>query len=350
MKTQILKINPVKPEKNQIELAARVLREGGTVAFPTETVYGLGAHALNEVAVKKIFDAKGRPSDNPLIVHISEICEVDKLVSSVPQGARKLMEAFWPGPLTIVMYRSHVIPDVITAGLSTVAVRIPSHPIARMLLSAAGVPVAAPSANLSGKPSPTVGQHVIDDLFGKVDVIIDGGSSKVGLESTVIDMTASTPLILRPGGVTYAQLKEILGEVAIDPGVLEKLEHNVTPRSPGMKYTHYSPKADVIIVEGEGGKVAGKINELTRENQLNGLKVGVLALEKTAGLFRADKVLIVGDENQPETVAANLFYRLREFDRLGVDIIYAQSVNDEGIGMAIRNRLNKAAGYRIIKV
>lgn len=348
MKTQILKINPQKPEADKIAYAAQVLREGGTVAFPTETVYGLGADALNETAVRKIFEAKGRPADNPLIVHVSSISAVDKLVDEIPEAAKQLMDAYWPGPLTVVMQKKSRVPDIITAGLNTVAVRMPSHPIAYRLIEAAGIPVAAPSANISGKPSPTVGQHVIDDLLGRVDMIIDGGSAQVGLESTVIDVTGEKPLLLRPGGITHTQLKRLLGAVDIDAGVTEKLKKNIVPRSPGMKYSHYSPKAEVIVVEGKRKNVIARINRLAQENQKRGLKVGVLAMSDTIALYNADRVLTAGDENRPETVAANLFYCLRAFDAAGVDIIYAQSVADREIGMAIRNRLHKAAGYHII--
>lgn len=350
MNTQILKINPQNPEKDKIEQAAQVWRDGGTVAFPTETVYGLGANALNEAAVKKIFEAKGRPADNPLIVHISDFEEVDRLVENIPAGTKHLMSSFWPGPLTIIMKKSNIIPDIITAGLDTVAIRLPSHPIARSLIKVSGIPIAAPSANTSGKPSPTIAQHVIDDLFGKVDIIIDGGPAEVGLESTVIDVTGEIPVLLRPGGVTYEQLRSVLGEVQVDPAVLSALSADVVPRSPGMKYTHYSPNAEVVIVEGEKEKVIHAINRLVEENCRKGLKVGVMAVDETARLYHADCVLAVGSEGQPQTIAANLFYKLREFDQMGVDIIFAQSVKEQGIGMAIRNRLNKAAGYNIIKV
>ncbi|MDK2798812.1 MAG: L-threonylcarbamoyladenylate synthase [Clostridiales bacterium] len=348
--TKILKINVNSPEADKIEYAAKALKEGGTVAFPTETVYGLGADALNTEAVKKIFEAKGRPADNPLIVHISKIEEVDKLVESVSNDAKKLMSAFWPGPLTIIMKKSNIIPQIITAGLDTVAIRLPSHPIARELIKTAGIPIAAPSANISGKPSPTIAQHVVDDLFGKVDVIIDGGTAAVGLESTVIDMSSEVPALLRPGGITYEHLREILGDVQIDPAMLSKINADVIPRSPGMKYTHYSPNAEVVIVEGEKEKVVNAINQLVEIKRNKGLKVGVMALDETVKRYKADYVFSVGSENKPETIAANLFYKLREFDQVGVNIIFAQSVSEKGIGMAIRNRLNKAAGYNIIKV
>ncbi len=350
MNTQILKINREHPEQDKIKYAAQVLTEGGTVAFPTETVYGLGANALNETAIMKIFEAKGRPSDNPLIVHISKISEARQLVKEIPQSAQKLMSAFWPGPLTIVMQKSDIVPYAITAGLNTVAIRLPSHPIAKQLIHQAGVPVAAPSANISGKPSPTIGQHVIDDLYGRVNVIIDGDNAEVGLESTVIDVTSERPILLRPGGITYAQLVDVLGVVEIDKGVVEKIKDNTIPRSPGMKYTHYSPKAEVVVIEGQKENVIKKINELSRENIERGLAVGVLAMDETAKSYQSNHVLALGEESKPEKVAANLFKRLRQFDELDVDIIYAQSIKGEGIGLAIRNRLNKAAGYNIVRV
>lgn len=350
MITEILKINPKSPEQSRIEIAAQVLRKGGTVAFPTETVYGLGADALDPKAVAKIFMAKGRPSDNPLIVHISDIRQVDRLVKNIPERAIKLMELFWPGPLTIVFKKADIIPDIISAGLDTVAIRFPSHPVAQALIQAAGIPIAAPSANTSGKPSPTVAQHVINDLLGKIDMIIEGGPARVGLESTVVDLTEETPALLRPGGVTYEQLKKIMPDICIDPVVLDKLENGKAPRAPGMKYTHYSPEAEVVVVEGSGEKVTDMIHSLVEENRAKGLKVGVLTDDENMGAYHADCVLSAGKAQHPETIAANLFYKLREFDEEKVDIVFAQSVSERGIGLAIRNRLNKAAGYKIIRV
>lgn len=350
MKTNILKINEKDPEIEKIAFAAQVLRDGGVVAFPTETVYGLGANTFNQAAVHKIFCAKGRPSDNPLIVHVAKLSDMDKLVKDMPKQAEKLIQVFWPGPLTIIMKKTDAVPDVVTAGLDTVAIRMPSHSIAHKLIEVSGVPVAAPSANLSGKPSPTVAQHVIDDLYGRVDVIIDGGCSQVGLESTVIDVTTGKPLLLRPGGVTYEQLKAVLGDVEIDRGVLEKVHQNTIPRSPGMKYKHYSPNAQVIVVKGEKSKVVERINQLVSINKGRGLKVGVLATDDTVDYYNADYVLSAGDDKHPETIAASLFNRLREFDTLGIDIVFTESVTENGIGMAILNRLHKAAGYHIIYV
>ncbi len=349
METKILEINPIDPDMDKIEYAASILRRGGLVAFPTETVYGLGADALNERAVENTFKAKGRPADNPLIVHIWDISEVDRLVSFISEDATKLMRAFWPGPLTLVMKKSSIVPDIITGGLDTVAIRIPCHPIARQLIKASGVPISAPSANISGKPSPTLARHVIADLLGKVDVIIDGGACKIGVESTVIDMTVEPPVLLRPGDITHIQLEKILGHVKIDAGVVGKIENDIKPRSPGMKYTHYSPKAEVMVVEGEKGKVVEFINSKANESKCRGLLVGILALDNTKGEYEADKVLSVGDADKPETIAATLFAALREMDEAGVDIIFTQSIDEGGVGMAIRNRLFKAAGYNIFK-
>ncbi len=350
VETKILKINPANPEWDKIDYCAGILKAGGLVAFPTETVYGLGADALNEVAVKNIFKAKGRPADNPLIVHVSDISEVDKLVDVIPNDALKLMQAFWPGPLTIVLKKSKIIPDIITGGLNTVAVRIPSHPVALNLIKATGLPISAPSANISGKPSSTVANHVIEDLFGKVDVIIDGGPCTVGVESTVIDMTETPPILLRPGGITHEQLQRVIGNVRIDVGVNEEANDEIKPRSPGMKYIHYSPDAEVIVVEGEENKVIEFINHEVMVNRTKGLVVGVIALDNTAPHYCADKVLSLGSANEIETIAANLFGALREMDKEGVNIIFAQAIENRGVGMAVRNRLLKAAGYNILKV
>ena len=282
MKTEILKIDLHNIDSQKIKYAAQVIEEGGLVAFPTETVYGLGADALNKTAVEKIFKAKGRPSDNPLIVHVADKKSVGNLVLRIPEKAEKLMDAFWPGPLTLVMDKQSIVPDIITAGLDTVAIRVPSHPIALALIREAKLPIAAPSANISGKPSPTDSKHVINDLYGKVDVIIDGGFSNIGVESTVVDMVVDPPMLLRPGGITLEQLEDVIGNVRIDPGIAQKnLDGKVVPKSPGMKYKHYAPKAKVVIVEGEIQKVAEKINELVKECESRDIKVGILATDET---------------------------------------------------------------------
>ncbi|GAE87289.1 L-threonylcarbamoyladenylate synthase [Acetivibrio straminisolvens] len=349
MKTEILKIQPDNIDSEKIKYAAEVLRGGGIVAFPTETVYGLGADALNENAVKKIFEAKGRPSDNPLIVHITGKESVDGLAAVVSPQAQVLMDRFWPGPLTLVVEKSGKIPSAITAGLSTVGLRAPSHPIALALIREAGIPIAAPSANLSGKPSPTASKHVIDDLYGRVDVIIDGGDADIGVESTVLDVTTDVPVILRPGGVSFEQLRDVLGNVSIDPSLMKKPSEDFVPRAPGMKYTHYSPKADVIVVEGEPQKVAEKINSLIMEYQSKNIPVGVLATEQTKELYKGIPYITLGDRLEPETIAANLFKAFRDFDDIGIKVILAEAINNEGIGLAVMNRMKKAAGYNIIK-
>lgn len=333
-----------------IKEAAQIIRNGGIVAFPTETVYGLGANALDQESVKKIYLAKGRPSDNPLIVHISSIEELYPLVESIKLKAKILMDLFWPGPLTLIFPKSKIIPDSITAGLSTVAVRMPDNKIARELIKYSGVPIAAPSANISGSPSPTKAEHVIKDLNGKIDMILDGGSVRVGLESTVLDVTRDTPVILRPGGITKEMLEKTIGEVLIDSAIISEKEFVDTPMAPGMKYKHYSPKAKLVIVEGEINKVIEKINSLAKENKEQKLKVGIMATEQTRENYQADLILSVGDRDKAETIAAKLFDTLRAFDEAGIDIIFSESFSYEEIGFAIMNRLKKAAGYNILRV
>ncbi|MBC7765530.1 MAG: threonylcarbamoyl-AMP synthase [Hyphomonadaceae bacterium] len=349
MNTQVINMQGNIDEAG-LKLAAKLLRAGGTVAFPTETVYGLGANALDKNAVQKIFAAKGRPSDNPLIVHVSSIKEVDKLVTHIPPVARTLMAHFWPGALTLILPRSGIVPDETTAGLDTVAIRLPNHPIAQALIALAGVPIAAPSANRSGKPSPTEAAHVIDDLMGRVDAIIDGGSAAVGLESTVLDCTQTPPMVLRPGGVTVEQLRAVVGDIAMDEALHGTLQNDQKPRSPGMKYTHYAPKAPVIVVEGNAENVIQYINQQLMIAKKENKKAGVMALKAHENAFCNAEVLTVGDEAQLHTVAHNLFMVLRKFDQLAVEVIYAQSVPNTGIGRAILNRLHKAAGYSIVKV
>lgn len=350
MKTEIVKIHKSNIDIKKIQYCAEVLKEGGLVAFPTETVYGLGANALDDKTVRKIFEAKGRPSDNPLIVHISDRERLYELVENVPRVAPVLMDRFWPGPLTLILDKSDIIPQVITAGLDTVAVRMPSHPVALALIRESGIPLAAPSANTSGRPSPTNAKHVIDDLWGKVDVIIDAGNSKIGLESTVLDLTAEPPMILRPGGITLKQLKEVVNDTGIDPGLMKRPEKDCRPRSPGMKYTHYSPRADVIIIEGDLKKVTAKIYSLTREYEAAGKKVGILATDQTVNLYSAGELITLGDRDKPETIAAKLFWALRELDERNVEIILAEGVEYSGIGLAVMNRMSKASGFNIIKV
>ncbi len=350
MQTKIIKIDKDNIDPAKIREAANTIKNGGLVAFPTETVYGLGANGLDEKAVKNIFTAKGRPSDNPLILHIAEISSLENITTKVPETASILMDKFWPGPLTIVLEKSPIVPSIITAGLNTVAVRMPSHPIALALIKESGLPVAAPSANISGRPSPTCASHVIDDLMGKVDIIIDGGDTQIGLESTVLDMTSDLPAILRPGGITKHQIEDVLGGIQVNTVYRLSDSSNGIPKSPGMKYKHYSPNAELIIIDGELPKIVEKINELILEYENSGKVVGVLSTVQSEGLYNTKNVISLGDRMHPETIAGKLFFALREFDERKIDIILAESIDKKGIGSAIMNRLSKAAGQNIINV
>jgi len=345
--TKILKIDPIHPESDKIKEAAEIIKKGGVVAFPTETVYGLGANALEEKAIEKIFLAKGRPQDNPLIVHIGSISQLQELVKSIPEQAHILMEKFWPGPLTLIFNRTDKIPDRITGGLPTVAIRMPSHSIALELIKQSGLPIAAPSANTSGKPSPTNALHVIHDLSGKIDMIIDGGNTGVGLESTVLDISGDVPTILRPGGVTIEDLLTVLPRVEYDKAI-EMDNSNIIPKSPGQKYKHYSPDAKMVIVQGNIEEITNKAKGLLREYEAQGLNVGIMATKQTHDTYKSGSILVVGDRDYPETIAANLFYTLRKFDEMKVDIIIAEAVEEKGIGKAIMNRMRKAAGGKIV--
>lgn len=328
--------------------AAKALKDGETVAFPTETVYGIGADALNEDAVRKIFKAKGRPSDNPLIVHIVENIELEPLVSQVTPHAKQLIEAFWPGALTIILPKSDLVPDAVTVGLQTVAVRMPSHPVARKLIAMAGCPVAAPSANLSGKPSPTCGEDVVTDLNGRVSVIVYGEDAAIGLESTVVDLTGEEPVVLRPGGVTLEDIQRVVGCGRYDEKLNKQLAKDEQPRSPGMKYTHYSPEADVTIFSGPLEKVKVEIEKCVQEAIKSGKKPGVMTVDEMGTGFEGATVLSLGSLERPEEGANLLFKTLRDFDRLGVDVVFSVAFEEKGIGKAIMNRLIKAAGHKII--
>ncbi|SHK19816.1 translation factor SUA5 [Geosporobacter subterraneus DSM 17957] len=350
METKIISIDPSCIDQEKLQEAANILKRGGTVAFPTETVYGLGANALDQEAVVKIFRAKGRPSDNPLIVHIADFDDINPLVREIPAVAKKLADRFWPGPLTMIFPKSEHVPEGITAGLDTVAIRMPSHGIARALIKLSGVPVAAPSANLSGKPSPTKAAHVIEDLMGKVEMIISGGECVVGLESTVLDISGEVPAILRPGGITLEDLKQVLEAVIVDPALEEKMGTGIVPKSPGMKYTHYAPKAEMMIIDGAAEIVVTKIENLAKEKEKDGLKVGIMATEETKDSYGAACVLSMGSRKAPETIGAKLFDTLRHFDALGVDLILAEGISRQGVGHAVMNRMLKAAGYRILSL
>ena len=351
METKILKIDEDNIDNSLIIFASDAIKNGGIVVFPTETVYGLGANAFNTQAIKNIFKAKGRPSDNPLIVHIANISELKDIVQDVPEVAKKLMDYFWPGPLTIIMKKKTSVPDETTANLDTVGVRCPSNKVARAFIEACGVPVAAPSANISGKPSPTKGEHVINDMYGKVDCIITSNDSEVGLESTVIDVTVTPPIILRPGGVTKEQIENVIGSVQIDKTVNNKPKGELKPKSPGMKYKHYAPNGQVIIVNGELNKVIDKINQQSEYYQNSGKRVGILATAQTKDYYSKDiDIIVLGDRDNPETIAAGLFGALRRCDENNIEIILAEAVVSDGIGLAVMNRMLKASGFNIIEV
>lgn len=337
----------------KLEEAVAILKKGGLVASPTETVYGLCANALNEQAVKNIYVAKGRPSDNPLIVHISSLDMLPHLVQEISPIAETLMQHFWPGPMTLIFKASPIIPKVVTGGLDTVAVRFPSHPVICQLITESQLPLAAPSANTSGKPSPTNFERVYEDLNGKVDCIIHGDDCELGVESTVIDTTEDKATICRPGGITFEMLSNVLGDkVMIDPALGHALTKGEQPKAPGMKYTHYSPNADVIIVKSLQDHVhlATSLNALIEEQQRLGKRVGVMATDETYKLFKANKVISVGSEKNLLTVAAHLFEGLRCFDDENIDLVYALAFKKHDIGMAIMNRLEKSAGYHTIEI
>ena len=364
-----------------LDEAASIIRSGGLVAFPTETVYGLGANALDAVAVKKIYEAKGRPSDNPLIAHVADMEGLYAITNDVPETARVLADRFWPGPMTIILDKNETVPYETSGGLETVAVRMPSHELARELIRRAGVPIAAPSANTSGRPSPTSYEHVKMDLDGRVDMIIDGGAVEIGVESTIIDVTSKVPTILRPGAITYEMLVEAIGEVAIDDTLLSKPSEDMRPIAPGMKYRHYAPRASMSIVCGQTEAVVAKIKELVCDTTK---KIGILTTDENRRLYeewavqcpsemhedkddvlygrldgnldekldigRAIYILSLGSRDDEASIASSLFAKLRQFDELGVDTIYAEGFETKNLGLAIMNRMMKAAGYHVINV
>ncbi|MGE5592784.1 MAG: L-threonylcarbamoyladenylate synthase [Betaproteobacteria bacterium] len=350
--TEIIQLDPGRPDLAAIRRAAEVIRAGGLVAFPTETVYGLGADGLSARAVERIFTAKGRPQDNPLILHVAAPEDARRVVLGVPPSAKTLMERFWPGPLTLVLPKRPEVPDEVSAGLATVGVRMPDNTIALTLIAESGVPIAAPSANASGRPSPTSADHVIADLAGRIEMILDGGPTSVGVESTVVDMTSNPPTVLRPGGVTVEELREVLGvvDVAAADSVAAPTKGPVP--SPGMKYTHYAPKTPVVLVEGDTGAVVRRILREIGMRRAAGEKVGVMCSRETEEMYagRADAVRAVGSRRDLATVAAALFATLRLFDTDGVDVVFAEGFDQRGLGFAIMNRLRRASGARIIHV
>lgn len=333
-----------------IKTAADIIAGGGLVAFPTETVYGLGGDAFDVNASARIYEAKGRPSDNPLIVHIAALEDLYSLTDNVPEKALALAKEFWPGPLTMIVDKKSCVPDTVTGGLSTVAVRLPSHKVARDLIKASGTFIAAPSANLSGRPSPTRAEHVIEDLSGRVDMIIDGGDIEIGLESTIVDLTEDVPVILRPGYITMEMIEDVIGDVRLDKALMTGVSDGVAPKAPGMKYRHYAPKAELTIIEGERDKVINRINSFVEEGRGRNRKVGVMLTTETYDMVDADVKISLGSGDSNEEIARNLFATLREFDETGVDVIYSEGFGDNGLGQAVMNRLLKAAGHRVIKV
>lgn len=377
------------PRDEELMEAAQVLRGGGLVAFPTETVYGLGGNGLDEDAAEKIYRAKGRPSDNPLILHIAAMEELEPLVEDIPEGARRLAARFWPGPLTMIFPKSKIVPYGTTGGLDTVAVRMPADPTARRLIALAGVPVAAPSANTSGRPSPTTADHVWQDMEGKIDLLVDGGPVGIGLESTIVDVSGPVPAILRPGAITREMVEEVLGTVEVDPAVAGPMAEGTAPKAPGMKYKHYAPKGELTLVrlkeetvrelrrpgstlyvqvqsalaafgmslgrpfaqlDLESFYMARKVDEAARQMEQTGASVGVICTDETMAVYKTCLKRSIGKRAQADTVAHNLYGVLREMDDLGVQYIYSESFVQDHLGFAVMNRLDKAAGHRILAV
>lgn len=350
MDTEIIKIDRENFERQELRHAGELLRAGALVAFPTETVYGLGGDALNAATVAKIYAAKGRPSDNPLIVHIAELKALDELAVEVPELAYRLAERFWPGPMTMILKKSSIVPDATTGGLPTVSVRMPSDPIARALIMESERYIAAPSANLSGRPSPTAAEHVIEDLSGRIEMIIDGGMCDIGLESSIIDLSGELPMILRPGYITKEDFEEIAARVEYDKAVLaEKAQESAVARAPGMKYRHYAPKGQLYLVEGKQADVIAAINQLVAEKEAAGIRTAVLCAEETKEQYRCKHVYSLGALGNEKEISAHLFAVLRTFDTEEISVIYSETFEETRLSLAIMNRLRKAAGYQIIR-
>lgn len=354
METKILQVKPESVTLQELCDAGEILRRGGLVAFPTETVYGLGGNAMDAGAAAKIYEAKGRPSDNPLIVHIADMDGLENLAREIPDVARKLAEAFWPGPLTMIFKKRVEVPTGTTGGLDTVGIRMPEHPVALALIRSAGCYIAAPSANASGRPSPTLAEHVKEDLDGRIDMIIDGGAVGIGLESTIVDVTGDVPLILRPGCITVQMLEKVAGRVETDAAVLAQTpQKNVVAKAPGMKYRHYAPRGEMTIVEGETPAVVHKIIELAEEKrrQMPEAKVAVMASGETREKYPPGILVVeAGSREKEGDIAAHLYAVLRELDTMDVQFIYAESFSTDTMGQAIMNRMRKAAGYHILHV
>ncbi len=349
MTTELIQLLHDKKDEEAFKKAGKIIKKGGLVAFPTETVYGLGGDALNPDSSRKIYEAKGRPSDNPLIVHIADTQKLAEIAEKVPETAWRLAEAFWPGPLTMILPKKKIVPFETTGGLPTVAIREPGHRAALSFIRAAGGFIAAPSANLSGSPSPTTALHVMRDLEGRIDMVLDDGTCAVGLESTIVDLSEDRPMILRPGGITKEALKDVIPDIVLDPGLMSENEEQ-RPKAPGMKYRHYAPKAELFIIRGSEEKVIEKINSLTERDLKEGKKPAVLCVEETKEAYHAPCVLSVGSRLEGEEVARRLYGVLREFDRQGVDRIYSEGFSEEGIYLAVSNRLLKAAGHKEIHI
>lgn len=348
MNTKLRILTGTQSDVRLLKEAADVISGGGLVAFPTETVYGLGADALNREASEKIYAAKGRPSDNPLIVHIADIEALFRIAKYVPEYALRLSEHFWPGPLTMIFEKTDMVPKETTGGLSTVAVRMPNHKAALEFIRAAGGYIAAPSANISGRPSPTTAQHVFEDMNGRIDLILDGGAVGIGVESTIIDLTADVPMILRPGFVNEEMLAKVLGIVIMDPAVSQKPKEGIRPKAPGMKYRHYAPKGLLSLVRGDTESVVSKINCLVREKESAGKKTAVIATDETKARYNCANVKSIGTREDEEGIARRLYAILREFDTMGAEFIYSEEFDTPQMGAAIMNRLLKAAGHNVI--
>ncbi len=342
--------NPTPGDREKLRAAGARIREGALAAFPTETVYGLGGDALNPESSRRIYAAKGRPSDNPLIVHVCSLEAIDRIADTSDPNFAKLADAFWPGPMTLILPKKEIVPWETTGGLETVAVRMPSDPVAALLIGYAGGYIAAPSANLSGRPSPTDAEHVIQDLGGRVELIIDGGENPIGLESTIVDLTVPDPVILRPGYITDKMLAEALGRpVETDRAILDP-DSGKAPKAPGMKYRHYAPKGELTIVEGEESAVLAYLREAVQKAHGSGRKVGLIVTAEHAQALKADVLRCIGSRNRADEIAHNLYRILREFDDEQVEVIYSEGFADTGLGQAIMNRLLKAAGYRVVRV
>lgn len=347
MKTITEKVNVNDPETSTVEKAGKIIREGGLVAFPTETVYGLGADALQSEAAAKIYRAKGRPSDNPLIIHIAELQDLDHIIRNIPDVTYNLAAKFWPGPLTMIFQKADCVPNATTGGLDTVAVRMPAHNVALELIRQGGGYIAAPSANTSGRPSPTQASHVREDLDGRIDMILDGGTVGIGLESTIVDLSSKVPVILRPGAITKPMLETVLGEVILDKGLTDT-DSKVKPKAPGMKYKHYAPKAQLIIIDGNTENVIKEIKRLAKNYQPE--KIGIICTEETKNEYSYGLIKSIGSRMHEESIAKNLYAILREFDQTGVEVIYSEAFETPKMGQAIMNRLLKAAGHQRIQV